>query len=94
MRSSAKRSNSGRGGIRTHTPLTGYGILSPDATRGNPEENADLQKGAAPGAAVGAENGPIDPDLARVIEAWPKLPAAIRAGVLAMIDAADTTAAD
>ena len=29
VRSSAKRSNSGRGGIRTHTPLTGYGILSP-----------------------------------------------------------------
>ena len=64
------------------------------ATPVNVEENIHSRDCAAPGAAVGAENGPIDPDLARVIEAWPKLPAAIRAGVLAMIDAADTTAAD
>jgi len=27
------------------------------------------------------------PDLARVIDAWPVLPAALRAGILAMIDA-------
>ena len=29
VRRGAKGSSSGRGGIRTHTPLTGYGILSP-----------------------------------------------------------------
>jgi hypothetical protein len=28
------------------------------------------------------------PDLARIIEAWPTLPLALRAGILAMIDAA------
>jgi len=28
------------------------------------------------------------PDLARLIDAWPTLPAALRAGILAMIDAA------
>jgi hypothetical protein len=34
-------------------------------------------------------NGPeIDADLGRLIDAWPTLPAAIRAGILAMIDAA------
>ena len=32
----------------------------------------------------------INPDLARLIEAWPTLPAALRAGILAMIDAALT----
>ena len=31
------------------------------------------------GAAVGAENFPIDPELAQVIEAWPTLPPAILA---------------
>ena len=35
------------------------------------------------------QNGPeIDTDLARVLDAWPALPAAIRAGILAMIEAA------
>jgi hypothetical protein len=31
---------------------------------------------------------PIDADLARLVSAWPNLPAAIRRGILAMIDAA------
>jgi hypothetical protein len=30
----------------------------------------------------------IDPDLVRMIDAWPVLPAALKAGILAMIDAA------
>jgi hypothetical protein len=29
-----------------------------------------------------------DPDLARVVEAWPALPEAIRAGIVAMVRAA------
>jgi hypothetical protein len=29
----------------------------------------------------------IAPDLARLIDAWPTLPAALKAGILAMIDA-------
>jgi hypothetical protein len=37
---------------------------------------------------------PIDADLARVIEAWPKLMADHRATVLAVIDAANTTTAE
>ncbi len=43
----------------------------------------------------GAESGALDarkvesqPDLAMVIEAWPNLPAAIRAGILAIVRAA------
>jgi hypothetical protein len=41
-----------------------------------------------PGAesgAVGAQNTPIDPDLAEVIRAWPTLPEATRAGILAAV---------
>ncbi|MBT6158040.1 MAG: hypothetical protein HOK71_09835 [Planctomycetaceae bacterium] len=55
----------------------------------NPEDNAHSREGAAPGAAVGAEITPIDVDLAAVVDAWPKLPEAIRAGILAMIRAAE-----
>ncbi len=33
------------------------------------------------------ENQPLDADLRRLIDAWPKLPDAIRAGILAMVDA-------
>jgi hypothetical protein len=31
---------------------------------------------------------PFDPELARIVGAWPTLPAALRAGILAMIEAA------
>jgi hypothetical protein len=34
-----------------------------------------------------AHDSQIDPNLARLIDAWPKLPEALRAGFLAMIDA-------
>jgi hypothetical protein len=32
--------------------------------------------------------GPADPDLARVIAVWPTLPADVRAGIMAMVQAA------
>jgi len=35
------------------------------------------------------ENNPIDPDLIQIVNAWPKLPPAIRTGVLAMIRATE-----
>lgn len=34
-----------------------------------------------------ARESQIDPDLARLIDAWPMLPNVLRAGILAMIDA-------
>jgi len=42
---------------------------------------------AVKGAVVGAPVAPPDPDLQQLIAAWPDLPPAIRAGVLAMIHA-------
>jgi hypothetical protein len=45
------------------------------------------QSGAECGA-LGAQNAPLDPDLAAVVDAWPALPAAIKAGILAMVQAA------
>ena len=48
------------------------------------------QGGAESGApdAPDAPNRPDDPDLSRLINAWPNLPEAIRAGIVAMVNAA------
>jgi len=46
------------------------------------------QSGAECGAVV-ARKADSDPGLAAVVEAWPKLPEAIRADILAMIRAAE-----
>ena len=45
-------------------------------------------QGGAESGAVDTEKAPIDPDLARLINAWPNLPEAIRAGIVAMVNAA------
>jgi hypothetical protein len=52
-------------------------------------ENTALTKDAAErGKRVGKTLGKIDPDFAKVAAAWPTLPAAIRAGIVAMVKAA------
>jgi len=45
-------------------------------------ESGTLGDGAA------SNRQPADPDLADVVKAWPDLPAAVKAGILAMIRAA------
>ncbi len=54
-------------------------------------ENTALTKAppeAAPRTAtVGIENDPQDPDLRRLVEAWPTLPDPVRAGIVAMVEA-------
>ena len=44
------------------------------------------ESGAEYGA-LGAEKAQFDPDLAAVVDAWPMLPAAIKVGILATIQA-------
>jgi hypothetical protein len=61
-----------------------------------PGKTAVSEERAAPGAAVDAENGPsstdppalVDPQLAAIIIAWPQLSNSIRAGILALVNAA------
>ena len=48
-------------------------------------ENAHMF--GAGGANSGAPRPEIEPDAAEVVEAWPALPPAVRAGILAMVRA-------
>jgi hypothetical protein len=66
---------SGGGGIRT--------------TSKNSAKSVDFGQGGAESGALVPEPAAIDPDLAAVVDAWPTLPAAIKAGILAMIGAAE-----
>ena len=46
------------------------------------------ESGTTPSTTTVQENSPIDPDLAAVIDAWPALPDAVKAGIVAMVGAA------
>jgi len=58
-------------------------------TAEKPRENNDSREIAAPGAAVDAQNVFVDPELRSIIARWPDLPNAIKAGIVAMVSAAD-----
>jgi hypothetical protein len=49
---------------------------------------APHNQGGAESGAVGANSGPIDPDLAAVIHAWPTLPEATRRQIAGVVKAA------
>jgi len=92
----------GRGGIEPPTPGFSIGVSSASdssLTDHHQTSYANTSDGPITEAQqiaqqYGQETTENDPDLTRVIEAWPSLPAALHAAVLAMIDAADTTAAE
>lgn len=45
-------------------------------------------EGGAPDGAQGSESAPVAPELAVVVDSWLDLPAAVRAGIVAMVKAA------
>jgi hypothetical protein len=51
-------------------------------------KTAHCPQGGAESGALGTEVAQVDPGLVAVIQAWPHLTEAIRAGILAMIRAA------
>jgi hypothetical protein len=52
----------------------------------NAGDNAHSGERAALGAAVGAENALIDPDLQAIIDTWSALSEAVKKEILAMVD--------
>ena len=69
--------------------MAGAGFELPPENTGKTAVSA--QSGTDSGA-LDAENGPDDHQLAEVIDAWPGLPDAVQADILAMIRAAGTDA--
>jgi len=55
----------------------------------NAEKTGTSSCSAAHSAAVDPENGAIDPDLRFIVERWSELSEPIKAGILAMVRAAD-----
>ena len=53
-----------------------------------PKKTADSGWDGAESGALGAQRAEIDPDLAAVIDAWPDLPPAVKAGIAAMVKVA------
>ena len=68
------RIDNGEGGIRTSSQIS--------------TKTVDFGQGGAKSGALAPESRSIDPALATIIDAWPTLPEAIRAGILAMVRAA------
>jgi hypothetical protein len=52
------------------------------------ENSTNPAPGGAKSGALDPEKPAIDPALAAIIDAWPRLPDALRAGILAMVRAA------
>lgn len=57
-------------------------------------KSPDPRPGDADSGAVSTISAPTDPDLGRIVAAWPALPDAIRAGIVAMVNAAVPAAKD
>ena len=73
------------GGTRTPNLL----IMIQHANSKNTGKYGDSKNCTAPGAAADAGNPALDPELQAVIERWPGLSHAIKAGILAMVRATE-----
>jgi len=72
------------------------GVTGLEPNSASPSSANDLKKsapaGGAKSGALGSQSGPIAPDLALVIDAWPTLPEAARRQVLGIVRTPDGTA--
>jgi hypothetical protein len=67
----------------------GHTGLEPGCVTGSNDKGLrqSLEGGAAKCAANRDQNRPSDPHLTLIIDAWPKLPEAVKAGIMAMVKA-------
>ncbi len=78
-----------RGPSRIRTGDSGFAIRSPDPT--SIDTSNELRQDHEAEVPIGVPSSPepqFPPDLARVVAAWDRLPEAIKAGVLALVQAA------
>lgn len=54
-----------------------------------PGKRSNPETGGAESGAVADEIGPIDPDLQRIVEAWPRLPETIRSTIMGLFETTD-----
>ena len=80
---------SGRGGIRTHTRVTPQGILSPVAKSTSDDSITLCDDAYSCDSSRRSSETMISTDLLLVSDAWPTLPAAVRAGIVAMVKASN-----
>jgi hypothetical protein len=58
------------------------------AAKSVPRNDGQPAAGGAKSGAASPDRSPADPDLARLVDAWPTLPPPIRAAVLALVETA------
>lgn len=77
-----------RRGRRVHIQLRRCGVRAGVEHCADSSGNPHVpQSGGAESGALAAKIDPQDPDLADLLAAWPKLPEALRTGILAMVRA-------
>lgn len=74
----------------TSNAASPLGLRQPHSDRGSRTEPIQNDSPRLPRATRGATRDRVvpDPDLAAIVAAWPELPEALRAGILAMVKAA------
>lgn len=87
MRSGSTGDESAEGRTRT----ADLRVMNPEEAPQNKPETDAIQHQLQHPRVESAPEAPSDPDLARVVGAWADLPPALRAGILAMVNAASPT---
>ncbi len=67
------------------------GVTGLEQTAKTPGKSHLVHQSAAESGAVEAANGKCDPNLQLIVDRWPQLPDAIKAGIIAMVRAAGPT---
>lgn len=65
----------------------GMGVAGLERTSKSSGKTGGADQSGAESGALGAQNTPSDPNLTRLVSLWPTLPQAIKAGILAMVQA-------
>jgi hypothetical protein len=74
--------------LRLLARLAGVPPRGLETPANSPQNSTNPAPGGAKSGALDAKTPAIDPGLAVIIDAWPKVPEAIRAGILALVRAA------